>query len=303
MGPTQAKAAKGETSYVSPALESQIRSLKGGGQPLDSKTCAFFEPRFEADFSQVKVHTDAKAARLALMTRSRAFTIGQDIVFGAGRHRLASNEDRRLIGHELTHTLQQHVEKLNKKPANQIEKKPSSPAEILSTWLNRWLIWKEKKDADPDWELDCGMAVRQAFLKMGGKRWQYIYNRREGNPFNCSQQDCDEANSRAGTDYQDKIINEECNIHSGRPGPNLTVEKIPLKPGMTIFTAESCIKAGKQARWASTHMLMYYGEGKIIDSINLVRPHARTFGPSYVPSQSDFFVVLQIFDPLKDMRE
>ena len=58
----QAKATSGRISEVNSNLESHIQSLKGGGQPLSENDRAYFEPRFGRDFSQVRVHTDAKAA-------------------------------------------------------------------------------------------------------------------------------------------------------------------------------------------------------------------------------------------------
>src|SRR5215213_9175222 len=39
--------------------------LRSPGQPLDPTTRAVLEPRFGHDFSQVRVHTDAKAAESA----------------------------------------------------------------------------------------------------------------------------------------------------------------------------------------------------------------------------------------------
>ena len=72
-----AKETSGHISEVTPNLESHIQSLKGGGKPLPESERAYFEPRFGRDFSQVRVHSDAQAADSA-----RAFTVGQDVVFG-----------------------------------------------------------------------------------------------------------------------------------------------------------------------------------------------------------------------------
>ena len=69
----------GNVPEVQPDIESHIQSLKGGGQLLSENDRAFFDPRFGRDFSQVRVHTDSRAAESA-----RAFTVGQDEVFGAG---------------------------------------------------------------------------------------------------------------------------------------------------------------------------------------------------------------------------
>jgi len=78
-----------------------------GGHPLESGLRNFFEPRFGRDLSQVRIHTDAQAARAADRLDANAFTAGRDIVFGAGRYRPDSTEGRRLLAHELAHVAQQ----------------------------------------------------------------------------------------------------------------------------------------------------------------------------------------------------
>lgn len=81
--------------------------LHSPGQLLDAATRAFFEPRFGHDFSQVRVHTDAKAAESAQAVNSLAYTLGQDIVFGSGQYAPHTSAGRRLMAHELTHVVQQ----------------------------------------------------------------------------------------------------------------------------------------------------------------------------------------------------
>lgn len=80
----QAKATSDHLSEVNSNLESHILSLKGGGQPLPELARAYFEPRFARNFSQVRVHSDAQAAESARAVNAQAFTVGQDVVFGAG---------------------------------------------------------------------------------------------------------------------------------------------------------------------------------------------------------------------------
>jgi hypothetical protein len=46
---------------VAPEVDFQIQALRGGGQLLDPATRAFMEPRLGHDFSQVRMHTDARA--------------------------------------------------------------------------------------------------------------------------------------------------------------------------------------------------------------------------------------------------
>ncbi len=85
-----------------------VRSvLQGAGRPLEAATRAALEPRFGRDFSAVRVHSDAHAAESARAVGALAYTVGQRIVFGAGRYDPASRAGQRLLAHELTHTLQQ----------------------------------------------------------------------------------------------------------------------------------------------------------------------------------------------------
>jgi uncharacterized protein DUF4157 len=81
--------------------------LRSPGQPLDPATRAFMEPRFGHDFSQVRVHTDAKAAESAQAVNALAYTAGRDVVFGPGQYVPETNDGRRLLAHELTHVMQQ----------------------------------------------------------------------------------------------------------------------------------------------------------------------------------------------------
>lgn len=68
------------------------------------------ESRFGHDFSQVRVHTDAKAAESARAVNARAYTIGQHVIFGNGQYAPDTREGQQLISHELTHTIQQQAE-------------------------------------------------------------------------------------------------------------------------------------------------------------------------------------------------
>lgn len=90
-------------SSVPPIVHEVLRSP---GHPLDAEARAFMEPRFRHDFSNVRVHTDAKAAKSALTVNAYAYTVGRDIVFGSGQFRLGTEESRRLLAHELAHVVQ-----------------------------------------------------------------------------------------------------------------------------------------------------------------------------------------------------
>ncbi len=81
--------------------------LSSPGQPLDPATRAFMEPRFGQDFGHVRIHTDAGAAESAYAVNALAYTVGPNVVFGAGKYAPASSEGRRLLAHELTHVVHQ----------------------------------------------------------------------------------------------------------------------------------------------------------------------------------------------------
>jgi len=104
----QAKEIPGQIPTLAPNLESRINSLKGGGQPLDSATRSFFEPRFGHDFSHVRVHTDSSSADTAKSINARAFTLGNHVVMGTGEYQPNIQSGQRLLGHELTHMIQQN---------------------------------------------------------------------------------------------------------------------------------------------------------------------------------------------------
>lgn len=93
-----------EHSEVPPIVHDVLRSP---GQPLDQATRAFMEPRFGHDFSQVRVHTDVKAAESARAVNALAYTVGRSLVFSEGQYAPQTAGGRRLMAHELTHSLQQ----------------------------------------------------------------------------------------------------------------------------------------------------------------------------------------------------
>jgi hypothetical protein len=81
--------------------------LNSPGQPLDPATRALMEPRFGHDFSHVRVHTDARASESARAVNALAYTVGRDVVFAEGRYEPNAEQGRKLLAHELTHTIQQ----------------------------------------------------------------------------------------------------------------------------------------------------------------------------------------------------
>jgi peptidoglycan/xylan/chitin deacetylase (PgdA/CDA1 family) len=81
--------------------------LSSAGRPLDAGVRAELEPRFGHSFADVRVHADDRAAESARAVAARAYTVGRDVVFAAGRYAPRSAEGRHLIAHELAHVVQQ----------------------------------------------------------------------------------------------------------------------------------------------------------------------------------------------------
>jgi hypothetical protein len=99
---------KAEGGYTaSPQLTSQLTSSKGGGSPLPGQTLASMNQAFGADFSKVRIHTGSQAAEMSQGIQAKAFTHGSDIYFNRGQYSPESSEGKRLLGHELTHVVQQ----------------------------------------------------------------------------------------------------------------------------------------------------------------------------------------------------
>ena len=95
----------GEGATEAPGSVREV--LRSPGQPIDSATRSFFEPRFGQDFSNVRVHTDSRAAQSAQDVDALAYTFQNHVVFRSGGYQPQTSAGRRLLAHELTHVVQQ----------------------------------------------------------------------------------------------------------------------------------------------------------------------------------------------------
>ena len=128
--PLAVQRAGGDAGFEAGAnIESTLSTRRGGGAALPAATRAFMEPRFGADFSGVRVHTDGEAADMNRQLSARAFTHGQDIYLGAGSYAPGSSEGQRLLAHELTHVVQQSSAQIQR----QYLDRPAATATPLAT--------------------------------------------------------------------------------------------------------------------------------------------------------------------------
>ena len=82
-------------------------ALASGGRPLDPRTRSSMEARLGYDFAHVRVHVGAQAEESARSVNALAYTVGRDVVFGAGQYAPDTTAGRLLLAHELVHTIQQ----------------------------------------------------------------------------------------------------------------------------------------------------------------------------------------------------
>jgi tetratricopeptide (TPR) repeat protein len=103
----QAKAAGGSVPRISEDLEDRINAARASGQTLPDSLRSSIEPELGHDFSRVRLHTNAEADVLSRQLGAKAFTTGKDVFFRQGDYQPDTEEGRGLIGHELTHVVQQ----------------------------------------------------------------------------------------------------------------------------------------------------------------------------------------------------
>jgi Domain of unknown function (DUF4157) len=102
--PMVSPATAGDAQAAAPPIVDRV--LGKVGRPLDDRTRSYFEPRFGADLSAVRVHDDAAAGASARAVNAEAYAVGNDIVFAPGRHAPATPSGNRLLAHELAHVVQ-----------------------------------------------------------------------------------------------------------------------------------------------------------------------------------------------------
>jgi hypothetical protein len=170
--------AKNSKKEVDSSLEDQINAAKGGGQALDKSILSPMEGAFGADFSQIKVHSDANADSLSQSLQARAFTTSKDIFFKHGEYNPESSAGQQLLAHELTHTIQQGaagIQKLVQRkppPENKKEEKlkqekaPEKPETKKSTPEGTVPVKDPDKSTGPDTYLT--LVQNAKFIKASG---------------------------------------------------------------------------------------------------------------------------------------
>ncbi|VAX01184.1 hypothetical protein MNBD_GAMMA22-3073 [hydrothermal vent metagenome] len=125
-GIIQTMPADSNTQQLNSSDSTKIKALRGGGRMLPAKLRTEFNSTFGADFSNIRIHTDSQANRYASDFNAKAFTVGNDLVFAANQYAPDSRAGKKLLAHELSHSLQQSAST----GANLIQKKDEDNSTI-----------------------------------------------------------------------------------------------------------------------------------------------------------------------------
>lgn len=106
----QRKEEKGSISPGSLSLVNEVLN-SSSGKPLDPGVSAFMEHRFGYDFSNVRIHDDARSHQSSAGINALAYTHDDNVVFGANQYQPHTERGKKLLAHELTHVMQQKKSK------------------------------------------------------------------------------------------------------------------------------------------------------------------------------------------------
>jgi Domain of unknown function (DUF4157) len=137
----------------------QTKSLSNQSQPLPGSTRAFFEPRFNRDFSNVMVHTGSQSAQMNKDLNAQAFTHGNNIYFNQEKYSPYTDAGKHLLAHELTHVIQQRHGEIRRK-SDLVPPRPlvnNTPAETMGTAIGQ----ENKIPAKPRKEREITAATTQ----------------------------------------------------------------------------------------------------------------------------------------------
>ncbi len=126
---TMIQKSESNNAYASSEVTNKINNTKRQGAPLSSNTRSFMESRFEADFSNVRIHNDNSSSELNKQLNSQAFTTGNSIYFNQGKYSPETSQGKHLLAHELTHTIQQGS---SNHLAPKIQKQVDDPQKVMT---------------------------------------------------------------------------------------------------------------------------------------------------------------------------
>ena len=124
-----------------------VPGLSGdAGEPLEAQIQTEMESTLNHSFDNVRIHNGASSNAAAEQLGARAFTINKDIYFRRGEYDTATDQGKRLLGHELVHVAQQD-NVIPRTPSSVAS--PGSAAEIEAEAAAGNLGWDSNLDIAP----------------------------------------------------------------------------------------------------------------------------------------------------------
>ncbi len=155
-------------SPTNTAVTQAAAAISSGGAPLSTTERGYFEPRLGHDLSRVRLHDNARAGAAARGINARAYTLKNHIAFAPGTRDFTSTEGRRLMAHELVHTVQQgggRIRKMQRKATAGGTAKGSSAKGGQNT--NKAASKTLKPTCDVDTQAALSLAKNRAVAALG----------------------------------------------------------------------------------------------------------------------------------------
>ena len=133
---------------TAPAIVDHV--LSSAGRPLEPSLRNDMEQRFGHDFSHVRLHTGGTAEQSAKDVNANAYTVGNNVVFGAGQFAPQTQSGQRLLAHELTHVVQQEASPSSSTHSNTASVQNKSTINFSNVFLRRdGIVDKVRSAIDP----------------------------------------------------------------------------------------------------------------------------------------------------------
>ncbi|NEQ55647.1 MAG: DUF4157 domain-containing protein, partial [Leptolyngbya sp. SIO3F4] len=149
---------------ASDEFENNLNRARSGGSSLAPKVKSQMESAMGADFSRVRIHTDAQSNQLSQSIQAKAFTTGQDVFFKQGEYNPSSRSGQELIAHELTHVVQQNSNTIQRFGLAEASKQIVSGQQPQSSLNNSSSQTQEPLSPE---EVDAPVEQKTSILKKG----------------------------------------------------------------------------------------------------------------------------------------
>lgn len=196
----------------------------GPGRSLATGVRQSMERFFAADFSSVRVHIGSEAPEMGAL----AFTLGEEIHFAPGLYNPTSREGNALLGHELTHVVQQREGRVVNPYGHGVAIVQDPALEAEADWMGQRVaegMWMSACASPPMYRRALAHGAAAQMMEEGGASKKRTM---KGD----------------GNNNKKKTKNEEENKPHVEPKDKLTIEQV----GFDEPEAEPAIRARKDSK-------------------------------------------------------